>query len=109
MGEGRTILTNVKGLACAFTCVPRYGTILLGVLSSKLDVWVQEVDVLEELMTVFCLLDDNGVIHIPEPHVGRVGAELMALTLNFSMNQSAISGLMDASQTCSKYLSWKRK
>ena len=29
---------------------------------------VNGVDVLWELMAVFCLLDDKGVIHIPKPY-----------------------------------------
>ena len=48
---------------------------------------VLQVDVLEELVTVFCMLDYKGVIHIPEPYVGRVRAEPMALTSNSSMNK----------------------
>ena len=39
----------------------RYGTIFFGVFYSELDVWVWGVDVLEELWTMFCLLDYNGV------------------------------------------------
>ena len=55
---------------------------------------ILEVDVLEELMAVLCLLDDKGVIHIPEPQAGRVGVELMALNSKSSMNRLVISGLM---------------
>ena len=39
----------------------------LGFLSSELDVGVLGVDMLEELVTMFCLLDDKGVTHKPEP------------------------------------------
>ena len=45
----------------------RYGTIFFGVSCGELDVWVQGVDVLEELRTMFCLLDDKGFTQIPEP------------------------------------------
>ena len=32
------------------------------------------VDVVKKLLTVFCLLDDKGVIHKPEPQVGGGGS-----------------------------------
>ena len=34
---------------------------------------VYGVDVLEELMAMFCLLDDKGIIHIPKPKLGWTG------------------------------------
>ena len=43
--------------------------LVLGMASLKckyVDVRVQEVDVLVELVTMFCLLDDECVIYIPE-------------------------------------------
>ena len=43
-------------------------------------------------MTVFCLLDNEGVIYKPEPQMRGTGAELMALNLNSSMNRSATKG-----------------
>ena len=51
------------------TRVSRKGmeTSSLVIFGSELDVWFQGVDVLEELWTMFCLLDDKGVIHIPQP------------------------------------------
>ena len=36
-------------------------------LLSELDVWVNGVDVLQKLVTVICLWDDKGVIHISKP------------------------------------------
>ena len=48
----------------------------LGVFSSRLDIGVFGVDLLEEMMTVLCLLDDKGVIHKPEPQVGGWGMNL---------------------------------
>ena len=45
----------------------------LGVFSSRLDIGVFGVDLLEEMMTVFCLLDNKGVIHKPESQVGGWG------------------------------------
>ena len=38
---------------------------------------------LEELIVMFSLLDDKGVIQIHKPKSGRSGAELMALDTNF--------------------------
>ena len=71
------------------------------------------IDVLEELMTVFCLLDDKSVIYIPDPMIWCWCAELTALMLNSSMNRLAMRGLMGepiaASWTCSKYLPWNMK
>ena len=44
---------------------------------SELYVRVNGVDVLEELVAVFCLLGDRGVIHIPEPQSwGGVGSSV---------------------------------
>ena len=56
-----------------------YGTIFLGVLNGKLDMGVLRVDVLEELMTVFCLLDYKGVMHKPDPQVGKRGLNVWSL------------------------------
>ena len=44
-----------------------YETIILWIFYSKLDVWVNKVDILEELVTMSSLLDAKGVIHIPKP------------------------------------------
>ena len=44
-----------------------------GVLNSKLNIGSWGVDVLEELMTVFWLLDDKDAIHKLKPQVGRMG------------------------------------
>ena len=51
---------------------------------------VSGVDVLYELMVVFCLSDDKGVIHL----CGGLGAELMALISNSFINRLATVGLM---------------
>ena len=40
---------------------------MLGWLYCELDVWVLAVDVLEQVLAVFCLIDDKSVIHKPEP------------------------------------------
>ena len=39
----------------------------LGVIISELDMGVLGFDMLEELVAVFCLLDDKGIIHKPDP------------------------------------------
>ena len=36
-------------------------------LLGELDVWVNGVSVFQEFVTVSCLLDELGVIHIPKP------------------------------------------
>ena len=51
----------------------RYGTIVFGIFLAELDVGVNRVGVLEELVTMFTLLDDEGVIHIPKPESGCMG------------------------------------
>ena len=51
----------------------RYGAIIFGIFHGKLDVGVYRVDVLEELVTIYHLLDDKGVIHISKPRPGRTG------------------------------------
>ena len=35
--------------------------------------WVRGIDMLEELLGMFCLLDDKGVIHIPESQPWWIG------------------------------------
>ena len=45
-------------------------------------------------MTVFYLLGDKSVIYITVPQLIVMGAELMALTSNSSMNRLAMMGLM---------------
>ena len=42
-------------------------------LRCELYVGVKEIEVGEELLGVFCLVDDKGVIHIPEPYPWRIG------------------------------------
>ena len=44
----------------------RSGSILTEVFHYELDVWILRIDVLEELVTMFCLLDDESVIYVPE-------------------------------------------
>ena len=40
------------------------GTLSIRSLLGELNAWVSGVDVLPELVAVFCLLDDKGVIYI---------------------------------------------
>ena len=47
-----------------------------------------------ELMAVFCLLDDKGVIHIGKTTFMGWWTELMALTSNYFHEQVATMGLM---------------
>ena len=48
----------------------------------KPEMRIYGIDVLEELVTVFSLLDDEGVFHVLKPEPGWIGAELMALASN---------------------------
>ena len=34
--------------------------------------WVNGINILKELLAMFYLLDDKGVIHIPEPKLGWI-------------------------------------
>ena len=47
----------------------------------------------EELFGMFCLLDDKGVIHIPEPDPGRIEGSAMALASKSSINRLATNGV----------------
>ena len=71
--------------------------------------WVNGIDVLEELLAMFFLLDEKGVIYIPEQQPGCIREVLMALDSNTSMNRLPTRGLMEEPWTCSKYLPWMRK
>ena len=51
--------------------------IVLGILHGELDLRVTGIDVLEELIAMFNLLDDKDVIHIPKSKPGWIGTELM--------------------------------
>ena len=44
-----------------------------------LDMWVNGIDVLEELLNMFCLIDDKGVIYIPEPQPRCFGSSAYSL------------------------------
>ena len=84
-----------------------------GNLFGELYMEVNGINVLEELLAVFCLLDDKGVIHIPKPKSGWIGGSVHALDSNTSMNRLSTTGLMGepmaARWTCLLYLPWKRK
>ena len=67
--------------------------ILTWFLHCELYAWILCVDVLQELLTVFCLLDDKSVINKCWPQVG-VWAVLRAFTSNSSMNMFAKRGLI---------------
>ena len=59
----------------------------------------------EELLGIFFLVDNKGVIHVPKPDPVRLGKVLRALASKFSMNRLATKGLMGepivVSCTCS--------
>ena len=69
------------------------GTILFVVLYCKPNGRVNTVDVLEEALFVGFLVDDKGVIHIPAPELGGLGAVLRAFCSKYSMYRLAIMGL----------------
>ena len=85
-----------------------YGTIVFGLLYGELDMGVNRVDMLEKLVTMSSLLDNKGVIHVAKPESGWIGAELMVVVSNSSLNRFKVSGLigepMAAPWTCSKNL-----
>ena len=45
----------------------------MGGISCELNMGIKRIKVVEELLGVFLLVDDKGVIHIPEWDPGRVG------------------------------------
>ena len=55
---------------------------------------VNGINVLEELIDMLCLLDDKGVIHIPEPKPGWTGDSADDLASISSMNRLATRGLI---------------
>ena len=50
-----------------------YGTIFFWIFHSELYAGVYRFEVLEELVAMFCLLDNKGIIHIPKPKPGWNG------------------------------------
>ena len=61
------------------------GPILLVVLYCKPYSRVNTVNVLKEAMFVGFLVDDKGVIYIPAPELGGMGAVLRAFCSKYSM------------------------
>ena len=81
------------------------GAILLVVLYCKPYGRVNTVYVLQETLFIDFLVDDKGVIHIPAPELGGLGAVLRAFCSKYSMYKLATMGLtgepMAAPSTCS--------
>ena len=69
------------------------GAILLVVLYCKPYGRVNTVYVLKEALFVGFLVDDKGVIYIPAPELGGVGAVLRAFCSKYSMYRLATMGL----------------
>ena len=69
------------------------GAILLVVLYCKPYGRVNTVYVLKEALFVGLLVDDKGIIHIPAPELGGVGAVLRAFCSKYSMYRLATMGL----------------
>ena len=61
------------------------GPILLVVLCCKLYGRINTVDVLKEALFIDLLVDDKGVIHIPVPETGGLGAVLRAFCSKYFM------------------------
>ena len=67
---GFSVYRGCKGIVWSW---PNYsvqegnGTIVHGIFYGKLDMRVTGINVLEELTTLFSLLDDKGVNHISKP------------------------------------------
>ena len=60
----------------------------------ELDVWVLVVDVLKKFLAVFCLVDDKGVVHKPEPEGRGWGKEERTCTSNSFIKDVCYEGLM---------------
>ena len=54
---------------------------------------VQAIKVGEELLGVFCIADNAGIIHVPNPDPVGLGQVLRVLTVKSSMNRLATEGL----------------
>ena len=63
-------------------------------LSCKLYVDIEGIKVGKELLGVFCLLNNKGVVYEPKPDPRGLGEALKALTLKFSINRLAMTGLI---------------
>ena len=62
-----------------------------GIFCGELDMWVNGMNLLEELSVMFCLLDDKGVIYIPEQNPGWIGDS--ADGLGFELFQKQVDHL----------------
>ena len=71
----------------------RDGSILFGVLYCEPYGRVNTVDVLKEALFIGFLVDDKGVIYIPAPELGGLGAVLRAFCSKYSMYKLATMGL----------------
>ena len=65
------VLLDVREKRCPGEVLNRH----LGIFCGELDVGVNRADVLEEMVTMFRLLDDEGVIRIPKPEPGWMGEQ----------------------------------
>ena len=70
---------------------------MVGVLCCELYKGVGGIKVDEELFGVFCLVDNEGVIHVSKPDPGGKGEVLMALASKSSMSRLATKVLMGES------------
>ena len=75
-------------------CPRREASLFIWGLCCELYVGVKGIKVGEELLGVFCLVDDKGVIHIPQQILRGLGAVLNAQALKSSMNRLATKWLL---------------
>ena len=54
--------------------------------------WVNGVDMLQEMVAVFCILDDKGVIQIPKPQPRWVGGLVEGLDVELFHEQVCYNG-----------------
>ena len=69
-----------------------YGTIFFGIYHSKLYIGIYGVDMLEELVAMFCLLVTKVSSTYLSQSLGGLGAELITLDSTSFMTSLAIGG-----------------
>ena len=65
----------------------RDGAIVLVIFHGELEMWVNGINVMEELLAMFYLLDDTGVIFIPESKRGWIGGSADGMGFKFLNEQ----------------------
>ena len=66
--------------------------------------WFNVINVLKELLAVFYLLNDKGVIYIPKPKPGWIGSIADGLALKLLYEQVGYNGTDGRTHGCAMYL-----